>query len=65
MWSLNALWGIEERPPPAVVLLPEAAVVVVEDELVELHAAAPNATASTRPNALERLFHDAERKAPP
>ena len=64
VWSLKALCGIEEvRPvddePDA------AAVVVVEDELVELHAAATRPVARTSPSATDRLFRVAERKAPP
>jgi hypothetical protein len=39
--------------------------VVVDDELVVPHAAAPRATARTMPSAVDRLFHEAERKAPP
>ena len=65
VWSLNALGGIDEDLPAAVVLLPDPAVVVVDDELVELHAAAPSATTTIMPNAVDRPFHDAERKAPP
>jgi uncharacterized protein YqiB (DUF1249 family) len=33
--------------------------------LVELHATAPSPTATTNASAAVRLFHDAERKAPP
>src|SRR3974390_843065 len=51
----------EGDPPPD----PPAAVVVVDDELAELHAAATSATAITIPSAPVRLFHGAERKAPP
>ena len=50
--------------PPAEVVEPEAAV-VVDDELVELQAAPTRATTRTSPSAVDRLFHEAERKAPP
>ncbi len=65
VWSLKALCGIDEDPPPDVVLEPDAAVVVVDDELVELHAAATRATVTTMPNAADRLFREPERKTPP
>jgi len=63
VWSEKALCGIDEEPPD-VVDEPEAAV-VVEDELVELQAAATSPVASTSPSATDRRFRDAERKAPP
>ena len=66
MWSLKALLGIgRDAVPLEVELDVEAAVVVVDDEVVELHAAPTTATVSTRPNAVDRLFHEAERKTPP
>jgi hypothetical protein len=65
VWSEKALCGIDEEPPD-VVDEPEAAVVVVvEDELVELQAAATSPVASTSPSATDRRFRDAEGKAPP
>jgi hypothetical protein len=66
VWSLKALLGIgRDAVPLEVELDVEAAVVVVDDEVVELHAAPTTATVSTRPNAVDRLFHEAERKTPP
>jgi hypothetical protein len=70
VWSLKALLGIGRdavplEVPPEVELDVDAAVVVVDDELVELHAAPTTATVSTRPSAVDRLFHEAERKTPP
>ena len=66
MWSLKALLGIgRDAVPLEVELDVEAAVVVVDDEVVELQAAPTTATVSTRPNAVDRLFHEAERKTPP
>jgi hypothetical protein len=62
VWSLKALWGIGR---PGTVEPPAAAVVVVDDELVELHAAATSATARIMPSAADRLFPETERKAPP
>jgi len=64
VWSLKALAGMDEELPAAVVLL-EPEVVVVDEEVVELQAVAPTATARTMPSAVVRLFHDSERKAPP
>jgi len=63
VWSLKALWGIDDEPPVDEVDDPD--VVVVDDELDELHAATAKATATTRPTAAERLFREPERKAPP
>ena len=60
VWSLNALCGIDELPPE----LPDAVVVDVA-ELVELQAVTSTAATATRPSAVIRLLHDAERKAPP
>jgi hypothetical protein len=40
-------------------------VVVVDEELVELQAAAPSPTAKTIVSAVERLFQEPERNAPP
>jgi hypothetical protein len=63
VWSLNALWGIDDVPAAAVV--PLGSVVVVDEELVELHAAPTMATARTIPSAADRRFPETERKAPP
>jgi len=65
VWSLKALWGIDREPPLPLEPDVDAAVVVVDDELVELHAAPTTATARTRPSAVDRLLHEAERKIPP
>jgi hypothetical protein len=63
VWSLNALAGMDEEPSEGEEVLDAAVVVVVE--LLELHAAAPRATARTMPSAADRIFHDADCKAPP
>ena len=62
VWSEKALCGIDDEPD--VVDEPEAAV-VVEDEFVELQAAATSPVANTSASATDRRFRDAERKAPP
>ena len=63
VWSLKALAGMVLADDRRVAR--GAAVVVVVAELVELQATAVVATSTTIPSAAKRVFHDAERKAPP
>src|SRR5665213_2409261 len=49
----------------AVPAVDDPAVVVVDDELVEVQAVAPSPTARTIVSAIDRLFQEPERKAPP
>jgi hypothetical protein len=65
VWSEKALAGIGREGMPVDDEEPPELVVVVDDELLELHAAAPTPTARTTANAVVRLFQEPERKAPP
>jgi hypothetical protein len=64
VWSEKALDGIGREAVPELDD-PPAAVVVVDDELVELQAAAPSPMAKTIASAVVRRFQVPERNAPP